>query len=52
MILVYTSLPIGCFRGIEEEPYIEPDEIIDNDIPFGIRGVWLISRAKDGVALQ
>jgi predicted nucleic acid-binding protein len=36
MILVDTSLFIGYFRGIEEEPYTKLDEIIDNDIPFGI----------------
>ncbi|MDR0865617.1 MAG: PIN domain nuclease [Candidatus Symbiothrix sp.] len=36
MILVDTSILIGYFKGLSGLPYDKLDEIIDNQIPFGI----------------
>ena len=36
MILVDTSVLIGYFRKFEGVPYDKMDNIIDNDIPYGI----------------
>jgi predicted nucleic acid-binding protein len=36
MILIDTSILIGYFKGLKDEPYEKLDSIIDQNIPFGI----------------
>ena len=39
MILVDTSVLIGYFKGATDKPYKQFDDIIENNVPFGINNV-------------
>jgi predicted nucleic acid-binding protein len=47
MILVDTSILIGYFKGLSGLPYDKLDEIIDNQIPFGINNLFIKRYCKE-----